>query len=257
MMGHAKQPKPSSFLEIMGMLRKCLSPTSSQCSQENASLPRIWIRLGMVCMMFGALPMGWSAPLESASLIAAKAWIQEIASPLSQANRLEVHFTTTIETADGGSQPGYDGQLFTADSNVFRLNIPAGTYVSDGKTYWEYHPSTKQVIVKPAQTLAGKALPARMLLDYLSAEPLSCDTLKQGKASLVRIGLRPSESSANLDSLDIRISLKSRQWQSVGTVDVNGMRTTYTLKKCRAIASLPTSHFVFNPPKGVEIVDMR
>ncbi len=191
------------------------------------------------------------------NLAEARAWLQEMAAPLQKAPRLEVVFDASIETADGASQPGYQGRLWTADSNRFRLEIPAGTYVSDGQTYWEYHPSTHQVIVKPVSAIAGQSLPVRMLLGYLAAPPLACDTLGKGKKALVRIALKPDPTAGQIDSLQILISLKQRKWQSVSTLDVNGTRTTYVLSKCGPAKEWPKPGFAFTPPSGVEVVDMR
>jgi hypothetical protein len=129
--------------------------------------------LGLAAFL-ALVPQGWTQPKEATEIVEAKRWLQLIADPLRKAQRLEVRFAAEVKTPEGESLPGYDGVLFTADSNAFRLEMPSGTYVSDGQTFWEYHPSTKQVLIKSAGAIAGKSLPARMLLDYLSARTGWC-----------------------------------------------------------------------------------
>jgi outer membrane lipoprotein carrier protein len=255
----AKQPKRRGNLEIGVMPTNVTRPTSRKSSPANSKVaPRLRARAGFAALgVLVSIGPVWSRSDDSASLAQAQQWIRLVADPLQSAKKLEIRFRASVLTAEGESQPGYQGVLYTAENHAFRMEIPAGTYVSDGSTFWEYHPSTQQAIVKSAQAISGKSLPARMLLDYLSATPLSCDTLASGKTAAVRIALRPGESATHLDSLEIRIGLKSRQWQSVATLDVNGMRTTYTLQKYRSLNSLPARTFSFSPPKGVEVVDMR
>lgn len=197
----------------------------------------------------------------------AKAWLQEIAQPLQSAPYLEMRFGVTAYLPESDEAQRYEGKLKTSDSSRFRLELPMGTYVSDGVTFWEYHASTRQVIVKSAQALAGKALPARMLLDFLEAPALACDTLRgpearnlagSGKSkAVVRIALQPTENTGELDSLQVTIDLKSRKWLGVQTVDVQGGRTLYALHQLKPGKRAAEGAFQFVPPAQAEVVDMR
>jgi outer membrane lipoprotein-sorting protein len=226
--------------------------------------------MGMGLFRFGVTPvMALAAHAVGAGLADGKAWLLEIAKPLQSAPYLEVHFKAEVHLPESDEPQRFDGVLKAADSTRFRLELPMGTYVSDGQTFWEYHASTRQVIVKSASALGGKALPARMLLDFLSAPVLACDTVSGAAASqimgeggskskpVVRIALQPTDHTGELDSLQVGIDLKSRKWLGVLTMDAQGGRTLYALRKLKPGRVVPKGVFEYEPPSNAEVVDMR
>jgi outer membrane lipoprotein-sorting protein len=221
------------------------------------------------CRFGLVLALAFVMQVSAAGLADAKVWLQEIAQPLQSAPYLEVHFKAEVYLPESDEPQKYDGVLKTADSTRFRLELPMGTYVSDGQTFWEYHASTRQVIVKSASALGGKALPARMLLDFLSAPALACDTVYGAAARqiageggsknkrVVRIALQPTEHTGELDSLQVGIDLKSRKWLGLLTMDAQGGHTRYALRKLKPGRTVPKGIFEYEPPSHAEVVDMR
>jgi outer membrane lipoprotein-sorting protein len=201
--------------------------------------------------------MAAEVPPPPSEVSPAQIWIDEVAAPLRAVKDLELKFSASVQMPESESPERYLGTLWVGDSTRFRLEIPIGTYVSDGKTFWEYHPRTHQVLIRDGGDKAGRALPGRILVDLLASPPLSCDTLKEKGKSQVRIRLSPTAKTGQLDSLEVRIDLKRRKLEWVETLDANGGRTRYQVRGLKQGNPIPDSRFQFEKPKSAEIVDMR
>jgi len=122
--------------------------------------------------------------------------------------------------------------------------------VSDGQRLWSYDPDLKQVTVgkvgkalgsSPAALLAGDALESNFVLtdageqegyEFVDAVPKARD----GSFERVRIGFR--------DKLPVILEVH----------DNFGQVTTLYLEQFQVNTPLPPDLFVFNPPKGVDVV---
>lgn len=187
----------------------------------------------------------------------AKAWLQEVAGPWRAAENWELRFSARVTSPHSRSPEHFQGDLWVGDSVRFRLEIPSGTYVSDGITFWEYHPSTKQVIIRSPQDLSGRALPGRLLFDLLAATPTRCDSLRVDGKPFIRLGLEPTAHTGQLDSITVWIDAEKRRLSEVATVDANGGQTRYAIQSLKLGISPPDARFRFEPPRKSEIVDMR
>ena len=160
-------------------------------------------------------------------------------------------FEARAEGADGNLMSPSKGTLTAADSGRFRLQHAQGTVVCDGKTVWQYFPSTKQVVIKDAAD-AGEA--GGVLLRFLQARALRAESAKGG---LLRVALDPSSVGESLDSLVVVLSPSENTVRRVVTQDPAGNRVEYALKSLRYDARPGRSTFAFKLPAGVEVIDMR
>lgn len=123
--------------------------------------------------------------------------------------------------------------------------------VCNGKTLWQYIPSHNQVIVKDASESGdmGGVLPR-----FLEAKAVKSERQPDGS---LRIVLDPVGVGRNLDSLIITVNPDKYMIRSVETQDPVGNRTIYIVKLLRYGVSMKSREFTFQPPSGVETVDMR
>jgi outer membrane lipoprotein carrier protein len=125
-------------------------------------------------------------------------------------------------------------------------------FISDGRTFYFYVPSDRQVIV--AEQDAERSLAARLLsgkggiLDEFSAsldEPLEEGVLR------VRLVPRKEQAEVQRAFLDVEPSGRLR---SILLEDLQGNRTRFRFEGLRENTGLPDKLFRFEIPPGVEVV---
>lgn len=173
------------------------------------------------------------------------------------AKDLSIRFKAEVYNADLDRSDAYEGRLLLKDSTRFRLEIPGATYVSDGQAFWEYHAKNKQVVVRPAADMEDRPLPGDVLLRFLDSEPLSASSAKEGGKTYLELELEPSRAMKNLDSLSVRLDSKNHSVRRISSRDASGNEAVYTLLSVKRNSGLKDKEFAFDPPKGVETVDMR
>lgn len=173
-----------------------------------------------------------------------------------QAADLSLRFQAEVYNADLDKRDTYKGRLLLKDSTRFRLEVPGGTYVSDGKVFCEYHAKNRQAVIRPAGEMQGD-LPANVLLRFLDADPLSVARVKEGGREYLELVLDPSRAMKSLDSLSVRLDRTDHSLRRVDSRDANGNETRYTLLSVKRNAGLADKEFTFAPPKGTDVVDMR
>ncbi len=196
-------------------------------------------------------PAPASGVVDSKELREAQIVLGNLAKKHRAAPVFSLVFEARAEGADGNLMPASKGTLTAADSGRFRLQHAQGTVVCDGKTVWQYFPSTKQVVIKDAAD-AGDA--GGVLLRFLQARALRAEAVKGG---LLRVVLDPYSVGESLDSLVVTVSPSEASVRRVQTQDPAGNRVEYALKSLRYDARPGRSTFTFKLPAGIEVIDMR
>ena len=173
-----------------------------------------------------------------------------------QARDLTMRFRAEVRNADLDKKDGYVGRFLLKDSSKFRLEIPGGTFVSDGVTFWEYHAKNRQVVIRQARDMDNRP-PGEVLLRFLDSEPLSLEKVMAGGKPYLKLRPDPTRAMKNLDSLAVLLDPRDYSLHSVGNRDVAGNESEYTLLSIKRNAGIKDGEFTFKAPKGVESVDMR
>ena len=174
-----------------------------------------------------------------------------------EAKDLTLKFQASVYNAALDKQDEYQGKLLLKGAEKFRLEIPGGTYVSDGATFWEYHARNHQVIIKGAKDMEDKPLPGDVLLRFLDSDPLSLGKALDGGKEYLEMNLDPSRAMKNLDSLAVLLELKNYSLHRISSRDVSGNEARYTVTSVKRNAGIKDREFTFVPPKDAEVVDMR
>ena len=229
----------------------------------------IGVLVGTAAAAFGAdsapKPTPPAAPIAAPAKPAAKPAVDEEARTAlrkavafhRQAKDISFKFRAEVYNADLDKSEKYDGRLLLKDSTRFRLEIPGGSYVSDGKDFWEYHAKNKQVVIRAAQDLKDQPLPGDVLLRFLDSDPISVARTRSEGKEYLELRLDPARAMKNLDSLSVLLDRKDYSVRSISSRDVSGNESKYTLLSVKRNAGIKDKEFGFSPPKGTEIVDMR
>lgn len=174
-----------------------------------------------------------------------------------EAKDLALKFQAKVYNAALDKEDEYEGRLLLKGADKFRLEIPGGTYVSDGQTFWEYHAQNKQAVRKQASDMEGRPLPGDVLLRFLDSDPLSLAPAKDGGKEYLEMRLDPSRAMKNLDSLAVQLDKKDHSLHRVTSRDVSGNEARYTVVSIKRNGGIKDKEFAFVAPQGTEIVDMR
>jgi outer membrane lipoprotein-sorting protein len=174
-----------------------------------------------------------------------------------EAKDLSLKFDASVYNAALDKQDEYQGRLLLKGASKFRLEIPGGTYVSDGVTFWEYHAQNHQVVVKAAKDMEDKPLPGDVLLRFLDSDPLSLAKAKDGGKEFLELRLDPARAMKNLDSLAVLLDKSDYSVHRISSRDVSGNEAKYTVTSVKRNKGLKDKEFAFALPKGAEVVDMR
>ena len=196
------------------------------------------------------------APSEGAAPAQAATALRKAVAFHREAKDLALKFSVKAYNAALDKNEEYEGKLLLKGADAFRLEIPGGTYVSDGKTFWEYHPRNRQAIRKDAADRAGTPAPGEVLLRFLDSDPISEAMVREDGKEWIALSLDPSRAMKNLDSLAVLLDKSTYALHRVSSRDVSGNEAVYTVSSIKRNAGVKDREFAFKPPKGVEVVDM-
>ena len=183
--------------------------------------------------------------------------LQKAAAYHREAKDMSLRFRAEVYNAASDKHESYQGKLLLGDSDRFRLEIPAGIYVSDGSEYWEYHPQNHQALLRNARNLEEGASPGGIFLRFLDADPVSMERVKLEGREYWKLRLNPSVALKNLDSLSVWLNPSDCSVFRIDSRDLSGNETDYTLRSVKRNTGLKDEEFRYAPPKGAEVVDMR
>lgn len=204
-----------------------------------------------LALALAAIPSGAEAPDPEAKAALKKAVVFH-----REAKDLALQFEAEVWNEDQERSDKYRGKLLLKGADRFRLEIPGGTYVSDGKSLWEYHPKNKQAILRSASE-PGHPMPGEVLLRFLDADPISVRKAKVEGKDCLELRLDPAKAMKSLDSLSVFLDRRDHSLKRMVSRDVSGNEARYTLVSVKRDGGIKDREFTFTPPKGVEVVDMR
>ena len=134
--------------------------------------------------------------------------------------------------------------------------------LADGKRLWIYDEDLAQVVVKPLNAASLGDTPALLLSsEGLSSEGSGSDSLKQNfiiteldesRDGLYWVQLLPKATDSSFQEMSMGFGEK--HISKMVLVDGFGQQTTLIFSNVEINANLPTDSFVFNPPKGVDVI---
>jgi chaperone LolA len=220
----------------------------------------ILIASSATAMVHAAENSGTAPHADSAPPAPSQAAVEALRKSIAyhrEARDLALKFSASVYNAALDNRDEYAGRLLLKGQDRFRLEIPGGVYVSDGKTYWEYHAKTKQAIRRDAADREGAPSPGDVLLRFLDSEPLSVSPVRENGKEWIGLRLDPARAMKNLDSLAVLLDKSTYALHQVSSRDVSGNEARYTVVSVKRNSGLKDGEFGFEPPKGVEVVDMR
>lgn len=210
-------------------------------------MSRVWPVVMAVLVMFAGSARGDDA-----------AWEARVLARVQEAYETLVTLEATFEQENDWSfhedAESYRGRLHVRTDGRLRIEYdePKGhLFVADGQWHWTYVPESGQVLKSPAET-TGAPL-SRLFTDVLAGRRVA-SVSRAG--DLVELELEP-EPELGLSSLAVFVDERTGLGRRFRWTDVEGNTATYVFEEMRTNMPLADELFVFEPPKGVDVVTLN
>jgi chaperone LolA len=152
----------------------------------------------------------------------------------------------------------FRGTLMMKKPNHYRIESEHQTIVTDGVTVWAYSSANNQVIIDKYKENSNSLSPEQFMLNLPANYYTSVlGSEKSSEGTVILLKLVPKDDRSFVKS--VKLSVEEHGWlvRKIIILDINETETTYTVKDIKLNTSIKEKTFVFETPKGAEVVDLR
>jgi chaperone LolA len=152
----------------------------------------------------------------------------------------------------------FRGTLMMKKPNHYRIESEHQTIVTDGATVWAYSTANNQVIIDKYKENSNSLSPEQFMLNLPANYYTSVlGSEKSSTGTVILLKLVPKDDRSFVKS--VKLTIEERGWlvRKIVILDVNETETTYSVKDTKLNTNIKDKTFVFETPKGAEIVDLR
>lgn len=167
-------------------------------------------------------------------------------------------FVKYVKLGFSNIEQTYSGTIMIKKPSKLRMEAENETIVTDGVTVWLYSPVNNQVIVDRYKENQNSVSPETFLLNLPQNYYTTLLGVEKARnTSLANLKLVPKDDRSFVKSVKILVEVGTWDVRTITVVDVNDTETTYTIKSLKLNTNLDDKKFVYSPPPGVEVVDLR
>ncbi len=155
-------------------------------------------------------------------------------------------------TKSSGSKEDFSGKLFLKKENKLRIELKNNTIITDGETFWNYNKKENKVIINNYD----ESEPSELSLNsFINNYPAKSNVSSGEEGNLNTLTLIPKTSDLNFSSAKLYIN-KDNLVEKVVVKSTSG-NSTISLSGYKLNEDIPDSEFIFSPPKGMKVIDLR
>jgi chaperone LolA len=170
----------------------------------------------------------------------------------------EVRFTQRVKFSLARIEQEVSGTLFFKKENKYRVEFEGQTVVTDGETVWSYSEPNNQVLIDRFKLDERSISPERILMaapeDFV---PSIVGREKATRADMTVLKMAPQKPAMAVKSMKLWVSENDWLIRKVEMMDLHGKETVYIVNSIKTNAGIADARFIFQPPDGVEVVDLR
>ncbi|MBF8295596.1 MAG: cell envelope biosis protein LolA [Bacteroidetes bacterium] len=167
-------------------------------------------------------------------------------------------FTQHVRFGFSKIEQSFAGTLKMKKPNRYRVETEYQTLVTDGTTVWSFSPVNKQVLIDRYKETPDSFTPEQFLLNLPSNYYATLLQPESGsEKSVITLKLVPKDDQSFIKSMKVWVDEGSWVVKKVEMLDVNDTEKTYTVQEIKINTNLRDTTFVFTPPLGTEVVDLR
>ncbi|MBI5214942.1 MAG: outer membrane lipoprotein carrier protein LolA [Ignavibacteriae bacterium] len=168
-----------------------------------------------------------------------------------------ISFAQKMQFTVSKKEQSFVGKLTFKKGNKYKIEVGEQTIITNGKTVWTYSKSNKQVLVNDYQEEEDMLTPDKIMTalpKQFTSETIGKEKL--GSLNTTVIKLFPKEKSS-MQFMQAWVDESAWLMRKIQIHYLNGNTTTYSIDEIKLNTGISDSLFMFNAPKGVEVIDMR
>jgi len=190
----------------------------------------------------------------------AKAILDAASAKFKSYQTVTATFAYASQNAQGKVMAKKNGTI-NMKGDKFNISFGNNKIFSDGKTVWNYDPSSKEVTVNNANKSESTITPQKLFTDFYSKDfmyVMGNDSKVAGKPVHIII-MQPIDKNKAFSRLYLAVDKAAKTIASATIVEKSGNRTVYSVGNLKANTQLADAQFSFDQAKypGVEVVDLR
>jgi len=150
------------------------------------------------------------------------------------------------------------GTLFVKKKNKYRLEMDDQVIVTDGQTIWSYSAPNHQVVIDKFKQDEQSLSAEKVLIgtpDNFTATITGEEKIGGYETTVLK--LVPKDEQSFIHSLRLWVDEKDWMIRQVEIIDLSEKQTTYSVLQVHTNTGLQDSRFVYQIPKGADVVDLR
>ena len=171
---------------------------------------------------------------------------------------MAVTFTQHVQFAVTKAEQSFSGKLLMKKGNKYRIEMEQRTIVTDGKSVWSYNTTTNQVLIDRYKDDPKSFSPDKVLLNIpgnYTSTLLGRDRLDNREVSVVK--LVPKVAKSQVKWMKVWVDTDDWVMKKVQVLDASENLTTYLVTDSQVNPGLAENQFQFQPPAGVDVIDLR
>lgn len=167
---------------------------------------------------------------------------------------LESKLTLTIYWSVREKEEKKQGRILLAGNECFRVTVGNETFVSNGKTLWNYNSKANQVVIKDFGDVDPALHPSQLFSTYIGTCPFREKKRTVGTAQL---SWSTDSSGSAYTTIRLWVEIKTGTILKCALTDRNNNIFTYSFTGTVFGKRAPKEAFDFVIPKGARVVDSR
>ena len=145
------------------------------------------------------------------------------------------------------------GKFLYKKKNLLKLEIKNISIISNGTTNWNYNKAQNKVIISNYDSSSPSIFSINQIVnDY----PAKCKVTEEKIKQQVVLKLVPKSSTLNFTQAKIWLN-ELNLIKTLEVIDNTGNSIKIEFSNYRLNKKLPKSEFIFTPPKGSNVIDLR
>lgn len=182
--------------------------------------------------------------------------INKIQSKFNSINNFTAVFNQTFYNAHGTEGGKAAGKFSYKKNDKFIVELNNQMIVSDGKTVWNYDKKFKRVVISNFDDDPTSFSLEKFIFSYpplCKAQIIKDEVVQNGE---VVLQLVPKD--GDLQFKEVKIWKNTENLiTKMQLIDIGDMKYSFGFSDIKVNQDLPDLKFVFNPPKGIQIIDLR
>lgn len=183
--------------------------------------------------------------------------LADVQSAYDNLNALRASFTQLLSSNFAEDTTRIDGTVLLS-GNRYRVNTPGQTVITNGDITWIYTPADSQVVINDADTTTAAVTPETFLRASDERYRITGSaTTARDDTPHAKLEVEATDSSARFKRATLWVRRSDRIVTRMRATDRNGSTLDLRLRDLEVNPPLGPSPFRFEPPDGVDVIDLR